>query len=152
MNSGTEDPQVFLSASTLEESSETGSPPVSTIMSTTQASSSSTSSVSPTASITPESSHSGTTLALGISLAVVAAIVFGGLAFYFVRRHHKRKMAQNRVGDFSTHRRTYMVPVDPSHLAARVTPFGVGVNAPNVEVPKFGESLYSRNIEKESKS
>ncbi len=34
-----------------------------------------------------------------------------------------------------------MVSVDPSHLAARVTPFGVGVNAPDVEVPKFGESL-----------
>ena len=34
-----------------------------------------------------------------------------------------------------------MVSVDPSHLAARVTPFGVGVNAPNVEVPKFGEYL-----------
>ena len=32
-----------------------------------------------------------------------------------------------------------MVSVDPSHLAARVTPFGVGVNAPDVEVPKFGE-------------
>ena len=34
-----------------------------------------------------------------------------------------------------------MVSVDPSHLAARVTPFGVGVNAPDVEVPKFGELL-----------
>ena len=37
-----------------------------------------------------------------------------------------------------------MVSVDPSHLAARVTPFGVGVNAPDVEVPKFGESLPER--------
>ena len=97
-----------------------------------------TASVSPTASITPESSHSATTLALGISLAVVATIVFGGLAFYFVRRRYKRRKTQQRLEEISSHRRTYMVPVDPTHLAARVTPFGV--NAPNVEVPKFGES------------
>ena len=32
-----------------------------------------------------------------------------------------------------------MVAVDPTHLAARVTPFGVGVNAPDVQMPKFGE-------------
>ncbi|TBU22497.1 hypothetical protein BD311DRAFT_811457 [Dichomitus squalens] len=92
---------------------------------------------SPSANVSSSQSHSATALALGISLAVVAAIVFGGLAVYFVRRHMRRKKAQERVEEISSHRRTYMVSVDPSHLAARVTPFGVGVNAPDVEVPKF---------------
>ena len=67
--------------------------------------------------------------------------MWGGLALYFVRRRHKAKHARARAEEIASHahRRTYMVAVDPSHLAARVTPFGVGVNAPNVEVPKFGE-------------
>ena len=95
---------------------------------------------SPTADVSSSQSHSATALALGISLAVVATIVFGGLAFYFVRRRMRQKKAQERAEEISSHRRTYMVSVDPSHLAARVTPFGVGVNAPDVEVPKFGES------------
>ncbi|KAI0753566.1 hypothetical protein C8Q80DRAFT_520414 [Daedaleopsis nitida] len=89
------------------------------------------------ASVTPESSRSATTLALGISLAVVALIVFGGLGLYFVRRRFKGKKEQQRLDELSSHRRTYMVAVDPTHLAARVTPFGVGVNAPEAERPKF---------------
>ena len=95
-----------------------------------------TASVSPTASITPESSHSATTLALGISLAVVATIVFGGLAFYFVRRRYKRRKTQQRLEEISSHRRTYMVPVDPTHLAAQVTPY-----TPTSEVPVFSTFL-----------
>lgn len=94
---------------------------------------------SATSTISPQASHSATTLALGISLAVVAALVFGGLALYFVRRHNKQKRVRERTEELSSNRRTYMVSVDPNHLAARVTPFGVGVNAPDVEVPKFGE-------------
>lgn len=120
--------------------SEAGGPHLSPTMST-KATTGSTSSMTSSATITPEASHSATTLALGVSLAVVATIVFGGLAVYFVRRHYKRKKAQEYAEELSSHRRTYMVSVDPSHLAARVTPFGVGVNAPNVEVPKFGEFL-----------
>ncbi|RPD58085.1 hypothetical protein L226DRAFT_537341 [Lentinus tigrinus ALCF2SS1-7] len=103
-------------------------------------STSATASSSASATISPQASHSATTLALGISLAVVGAIVFGGLALYLVRRHYKRTRMRKeweRVEERSSHRRTYMVSVDPTHLAARVTPFGVGVNAPNVEVPKF---------------
>ncbi|PIL29524.1 hypothetical protein GSI_08332 [Ganoderma sinense ZZ0214-1] len=95
---------------------------------------------SPSASSSPSvESHtsSATSLALGISLAVVGSLVLGGLAFYFIRRHLRSKKAQERGQKISSHRRTYMVSVDPSHLAARVTPFGVGVNAPDVEVPKF---------------
>ncbi|KAH9925893.1 uncharacterized protein BXZ73DRAFT_91017 [Epithele typhae] len=84
-----------------------------------------------------QSDSSGTTLALGISLAVLAFLVFGGLALYFLRRRTRAKKQHGRVADLSSHRRTYMVAVDPDHLAARVTPFGVGVNAPHVEVPKF---------------
>lgn len=102
-------------------------------------STSATASTSASATISPQASHSATTLALGVSLAVVGTIVFGGLALYFVRRHYQRRRARERAEDVSAHRRTYMVSVDPNHLAARVTPFGVGVNAPNVEVPKFGE-------------
>ncbi|KAM5545237.1 hypothetical protein V8D89_001348 [Ganoderma adspersum] len=93
-------------------------------------------SASSSPSATPAQSHS-TSLALGISLAVVGSLVLGGLAFYFIRRHLRSKRAQERAAEISSHRRTYMVSVDPSHLAARVTPFGVGVNAPDVEVPKF---------------
>ena len=106
-----------------------------------EASSSTSSSPSSAPTISPSSDHSATALALGISLAVLAALVFGGLALYFVRRRHKAKHARARAEEIASHahRRTYMVAVDPSHLAARVTPFGVGVNAPNVEVPKFGE-------------
>ncbi|RDX43744.1 hypothetical protein OH76DRAFT_1409837 [Lentinus brumalis] len=92
---------------------------------------------SATPTISPQASHSATTLALGISLAVVAALVFGGLALYFVRRRNKQKRVRERTEELSSNRRTYMVSVDPNHLAARVTPFGVGVNAPDVEVPKF---------------
>lgn len=95
---------------------------------------------SPTANVSSSQSHSVTALALGISLAVVATTVFGGLAFYFVRRRMWQKKAQERAEEISSHRRTYMVSVEPSHLAVRVTPFGVGVNAPDVEVPKLGES------------
>ena len=98
------------------------------------------SSASSLPSAAPDQSHTSTTLALGISLAVVGSLVLGGLAFYFIRRHLRSKKAQERAEEISSHRRTYMVSVDPSHLAARVTPFGVGVNAPDVEVPKFGES------------
>ncbi|TFK80467.1 hypothetical protein K466DRAFT_559024 [Polyporus arcularius HHB13444] len=92
---------------------------------------------SATSTISPQASHSATTLALGISLAVVASLVIGGLALYFVRRHNKQKRVRERTEELSSNRRTYMVSVDPNHLAARVTPFGVGVNAPDVEVPKF---------------
>ncbi|KAI1783498.1 hypothetical protein LXA43DRAFT_977115 [Ganoderma leucocontextum] len=88
-------------------------------------------------SATPAQSHAATALALGISLAVVGSLVLGGLALYCVRRHLRNKKAQERAEAISSHRRTYMVSVDPSHLAARVTPFGVGMNAPDVEVPKF---------------
>ncbi|KAI0333225.1 hypothetical protein GY45DRAFT_1432487 [Cubamyces sp. BRFM 1775] len=90
---------------------------------------------SASSTITPSQSKSATTLALGISLAVVAALVFGGLAVYFVRRRYKRKRAQELAAEISSHRRTYMVSVDPNHLAARVTPFGV--DTPELEVPKF---------------
>lgn len=96
-------------------------------------------SASSSPSATPAQSRSTTALALGISLAVVGSLVLGGLVFYFVRRHLRSKRAQERAAEISSHRRTYMVSVDPSHLAARVTPFGIGVNAPDVEVPKFGE-------------
>ncbi|OSC98815.1 hypothetical protein PYCCODRAFT_917530 [Trametes coccinea BRFM310] len=90
---------------------------------------------SASATISPAQSKSATALALGISLAVVASLVFGGLAVYFVRRRYKRKQAKERLAELSAHRRTAMVSVDPSHLAARVTPFGV--DAPELEVPKF---------------
>ena len=52
---------------------------------------------SPTANVSSSQSHSATALALGISLAVVATIVFGGLAFYFVRRRMWQKKAQERA-------------------------------------------------------
>ncbi|KAI0667030.1 hypothetical protein C8Q78DRAFT_983178 [Trametes maxima] len=90
---------------------------------------------SASSTISPGDSKSATSLALGISLAVVATLVFGGLAVYFVRRRYMRRRAQERAEEISAHRRTYMVSVDPSHLAARVTPFGV--DAPDLEVPKF---------------
>ena len=93
----------------------------------------------PTQSISPQASHSATSLALGVSLAVLATLVFGGLGFYFVRRRYRQRKTRARAEEIHAHRRTYMVAVDPTHLAARVTPFGVGVNAPDVQMPKFGE-------------
>ncbi|KAH9856831.1 hypothetical protein C2E23DRAFT_721834 [Lenzites betulinus] len=100
-------------------------------MSTTASSATSSASATPS----PAQSSSATALALGISLAVVGALVFGGLAVYFVRRRYKRKRQEQKEEEISSHRRTYMVSVDPSHLAARVTPFGV--DSPELEVPKF---------------
>ncbi|KAI8978170.1 hypothetical protein BD414DRAFT_422297 [Trametes punicea] len=100
-------------------------------MSTTASSATSSTSVT----VSPAESKSATVLALGISLAVVASLVFGGLAAYFVRRRYKRKRTRERAAEISSHRRTAMVSVDPNHLAARVTPFGV--DAPGLEVPKF---------------
>ncbi|KAI0628423.1 hypothetical protein C8Q77DRAFT_458351 [Trametes polyzona] len=100
-------------------------------MSTTATSATGTSS----ATVSPAQSKSATALALGISLAVVAVLVFGGLAVYFVRRRYKRRRDAEKAEEISAHRRTYMVSVDPNHLAARVTPFGV--DTPELEVPKF---------------
>ncbi|KAI0827615.1 hypothetical protein BC628DRAFT_1338193 [Trametes gibbosa] len=96
-----------------------------------------TSSATSSASATSSSAQSknATALALGISLAVVGALVFGGLAIYFVRRRYRRKQRVQKEEEVSSHRRTYMVSVDPDHLAARVTPFGV--DSPELEVPKF---------------
>ncbi|EIW53916.1 uncharacterized protein TRAVEDRAFT_51654 [Trametes versicolor FP-101664 SS1] len=90
---------------------------------------------SASSTVSPAQSKSATALALGISLAVVAILVVGGLAVYFVRRRHKAKRDAEKADEISAHRRTYMVSVDPNHLAARVTPFGV--DAPELEVPKF---------------
>ncbi|KAI0764299.1 hypothetical protein BD413DRAFT_576745 [Trametes elegans] len=89
----------------------------------------------PTMSATPAQSKSATTFALGISLAVVATLILIGLVAYFVRRRHKLKRAKEQATEIIAHRRTYMVSVDPNHLAARVTPFGLDV--PEVESPKF---------------
>ncbi|OJT12168.1 hypothetical protein TRAPUB_11278 [Trametes pubescens] len=90
---------------------------------------------SASSTVSPSQSKSATALALGISLAVVAVLVICGLAVYFVRRRHKAKQDAEKADEISAHRRTYMVSVDPNHLAARVTPFGV--DAPELEVPKF---------------
>ncbi|KAI0359467.1 hypothetical protein OH77DRAFT_1395051 [Trametes cingulata] len=90
---------------------------------------------SPSVTVSPAQSKSATALALGISLAVVATLVLGGLAVYFVRRRYKRRREAEKAQEISAHRRTYMVSVDPNHLAARVTPFGVDV--PELDRPKF---------------
>ena len=110
-------------------------------MSSDVATSTSSASARPTAS--PVTTGSANALALGISLAVLATLVLGGLGLYCVRRRYRIKKERARVEELTSHRRTYMVSVDPTHLAARVTPFGVGVNAPDVEVPKFGECAMS---------
>ena len=73
-------------------------------------------------------SDSGTGVAVGVSVSIVS-LVLCGAGFYF---WYRRRRAQGSARVLEDARRPHTMLVDPTHLAAQVTPY-----TPTSEVPVF---------------